>query len=321
MRNLLITLSLVILPLLASCQDKIDRYTTQYADIAISEMHRSGIPASITLAQGMFESGYGESESALSYNNHFGIKCKKEWTGPYYYKYDDDRDRNGKLIESCFRAYPTVLASYQDHTNFLIERERYAVLFTFHHTDYVNWALGLESCGYATNKMYAERLIEIIERYSLNQYDQMIAVAAEPVTQVIIEEPVIVEELIQEQASIATALITQNEPVVEQEVMTMQPSMESAPNSNSLNQEAEEGVIVATYTEEDLFAVYQAPAKKTETPMTQAITSPVATDTIPVKIVVPVKAADASKNRVNQAIILPSNYKRSAAEGGGSKMK
>ena len=170
MRNLLI-ISLVFIPILVFSQDKVSTYISNYQNIAIDEMNRSGIPASITLAQGMFESAYGQSPSAIGYNNHFGIKCKKEWTGPYYYKHDDDRDKNGKLIPSCFRAYGSVDESFQDHTNFLVERERYAELFTYAQTDYYNWAMGLERCGYATNNMYAERLVEIIERYALNQYD------------------------------------------------------------------------------------------------------------------------------------------------------
>lgn len=170
MRNLLI-ISLVLIPILVFSQDKVSTYISNYQNIAIDEMNRSGIPASITLAQGMFESAYGQSPSAIGYNNHFGIKCKKEWTGPYYYKHDDDRDKNGKLVPSCFRAYGSVDESFQDHTNFLVGRERYAELFTYAQTDYYNWAMGLERCGYATNNMYAERLVEIIERYALNQYD------------------------------------------------------------------------------------------------------------------------------------------------------
>ena len=170
MRNLLI-ISLFLIPILVFSQDKVSTYISNYQNIAIDEMNRSGIPASITLAQGMFESAYGQSPSAIGYNNHFGIKCKKEWTGPYYYKHDDDRDKNGKLIPSCFRAYGSVDESFQDHTNFLVGRERYAELFTYAQTDYYNLAMGLERCGYATNNMYAERLVEIIERYALNQYD------------------------------------------------------------------------------------------------------------------------------------------------------
>jgi len=296
MRNLLISLSLVLLPFLASCQDKVDRYTTNYADIAISEMHRSGIPASITLAQGMFESGYGESESAMSYNNHFGIKCKKEWTGPFYYKKDDDRDKYGKLIESCFRAYPTVLESYQDHTNFLIERDRYAELFTFHQTDYVNWALGLERCGYATNKMYAERLIEIIERYSLNQYDQVERITAVQLTTPPLPVGTPDTDVFAEQSAISE--------IATSEIET--PSTEL------------EGRIIATYSEEDLFKTVEIPV------ILETTLAPTKIDSIPpTKLIIEEKATEAPINRVNKAIILPAKYQRSTqtTNVGQSKMK
>ncbi|MBT8221112.1 MAG: glucosaminidase domain-containing protein [Bacteroidia bacterium] len=146
-------------------------YIEEYRHIAIAEMHRSGIPASITLAQGIFESAYGKSLSATKYNNHFGIKCKKAWTGKFFYKEDDDFDKNGNLIASCFRGYDSPEESYIDHTNFLMERDRYRSLFGYHHTDYPNWAIGLQKCGYATNKTYGTRLIELIERYQLWKYD------------------------------------------------------------------------------------------------------------------------------------------------------
>lgn len=167
--KIIILLSIAI-PALGQ-DDPAANYILRYSDIAVTEMHRSGIPASITLAQGIYESGYGLSESALQYNNHFGIKCKKEWTGNFYYKEDDDRDAQGRLIASCFRAYTTPEASYRDHTDFLMERERYAVLFTYSRMDYVQWAHGLKACGYATNPAYATKLIDLIERYGLWQFD------------------------------------------------------------------------------------------------------------------------------------------------------
>lgn len=152
-------------------EDDVQLYINKYKHIAISEMHRSGIPASITLAQGIFESSFGKSISAVKHNNHFGIKCKKDWTGKFYYKPDDDYDRLGNLIESCFRAYSTVEESFVDHTNFLVQRDRYQILFHFDNTDYWNWANGLQNCGYATNKKYAEKLISLIERYGLWAFD------------------------------------------------------------------------------------------------------------------------------------------------------
>lgn len=146
-------------------------YIELYKDIAIAEMHRSGIPASIKLAQGLLESQAGSSELAQHANNHFGIKCKSTWSGPSFYKEDDDYDRRGRLTESCFRAYDHVRQSYVDHTNFLVHRERYKSLFNFGRQDYVNWAIGLQKCGYATDKRYSGKVIKLIEKHNLHQYD------------------------------------------------------------------------------------------------------------------------------------------------------
>jgi LysM repeat protein len=146
-------------------------YVAKYKDIAIMEMERTGIPASIKLGQGIMESVHGNSTLARNSNNHFGIKCKSEWTGKKYYHKDDDLNNVGELIESCFRVYPTVFDSYIDHSNFLMSRDRYAILFTYSNTDYVSWANGLKSAGYATAPYYATKLIEIIETNQLQQYD------------------------------------------------------------------------------------------------------------------------------------------------------
>ena len=148
----------------------IQNYVEQYKALAIREMYRTGIPASIKLAQGIHESSSGQGELALNSNNHFGIKCKSEWDGPVYYKKDDDY-RNGRLIKSCFRAYDEVKASYVDHSNFLMRGARYARLFQLDRTDYKGWAKGLKKCGYATDPSYAQKLIKTIERYQLFQYD------------------------------------------------------------------------------------------------------------------------------------------------------
>ncbi len=150
-------------------------YVEQYKNLAISEMHRSGIPASITLAQGILESTYGIGELAVKSNNHFGIKCKSEWQGNVYHKEDDDFI-NGKLIKSCFRAYQTAEESYIDHSNFLRNSMRYATLFRLDRSDYKGWAKGLQGCGYATDPTYANKLIGTIERYQLHQYDSEEAV-------------------------------------------------------------------------------------------------------------------------------------------------
>lgn len=138
-------------------------YIFKYKEEAIKEMNRTGVPSSITLAQGMLESGYGNSRLARKANNHFGIKCHSDWKGSTF-KMDDDAKNE------CFRKYKTVWHSYRDHSDFLKGKRRYASLFELKITDYKGWAKGLRKAGYATNKKYASLLITIIERYDLNQY-------------------------------------------------------------------------------------------------------------------------------------------------------
>ncbi|MFP4619953.1 MAG: glucosaminidase domain-containing protein [Bacteroidales bacterium] len=140
------------------------QYVNEYKDLAIQEMKRTGIPASITLAQGILESNYGNSRLATEGNNHFGIKCHSEWNGNKIY-HDDDR-RN-----ECFRKYDDVYQSYKDHSRFLTSRKRYAFLFDYDPSDYKKWARGLKKAGYATSSTYASKLINLIERYELHQYD------------------------------------------------------------------------------------------------------------------------------------------------------
>lgn len=138
-------------------------YINQYRDLAIEEMLRYKIPASITLAQGLLESGAGNSDLARKGNNHFGIKCHG-WTGATTYHDDDER-------HECFRAYDNVRDSYEDHSRFLSQQRRYQSLFSLKITDYKGWARGLKACGYATSPTYAQKLIGIIELYKLYQYD------------------------------------------------------------------------------------------------------------------------------------------------------
>src|SRR5574343_88332 len=144
----------------------VEQYLDKYSAIAISEMHRSRIPASITLAQGLLESGNGNSRLALVANNHFGIKCKKDWTGESI-KEDDDE------AQECFRKYPTAEDSYRDHSDFLMKGQRYAFLFDLEPTDYKGWAEGLKRAGYATNPNYPNLLISLIERHNLHRFDQV----------------------------------------------------------------------------------------------------------------------------------------------------
>ena len=139
-------------------------YIARYKDIAIEEMDKYGIPASIKLAQALLESGNGNSELARSANNHFGIKCTSDWSGGKTYQDDDRRD-------DCFRVYKRAEDSFRDHSQFLL-RSRYAALFKLDKDDYKGWARGLRAAGYATNPKYADMLISLIERYELYQYDQ-----------------------------------------------------------------------------------------------------------------------------------------------------
>lgn len=155
--------------------DRNQNYVNQYATAAIAESQTGGVPASITLAQGILESGAGTSELATNANNHFGVKCGNNWTGKTYMKKDDDKDASGKIVESCFRKYERVEDSYLDHAAFLRDpkkQTRYGFLFQLDPTDYKGWARGLQSSGYSTSNTYADKLIDIIERYQLYQYDQ-----------------------------------------------------------------------------------------------------------------------------------------------------
>ena len=139
-------------------------YIDQYKDLAIAEMLKYNIPASITLAQGLLESGAGKSRLARQSNNHFGIKCHG-WKGRKVY-HDDDANNE------CFRAYRDVYESYEDHSRFLARQPRYRSLFRLKRTDYKGWAKGLKKCGYATSPTYAKQLIGIIELYKLHKYDK-----------------------------------------------------------------------------------------------------------------------------------------------------
>ena len=158
-----------------SGSDRNQDYATKFASAAMLEMERDGIPASIILAQGILESGAGTSDLARNANNHFGIKCGNDWNGKTFNKKDDDRDANGNLIESCFRRYNKVEESFNDHGEFLRDPRkefRYGFLFKLDRTDYKGWAEGLEAAGYSTSNTYSEKLIDIIERYKLYEYDR-----------------------------------------------------------------------------------------------------------------------------------------------------
>jgi len=146
-------------------QNKTEAYISKYSNIAIQEMNRYNIPASITLAQGILESGNGESRLATEGNNHFGIKCHRNWNGETIIEDDDEKGE-------CFRKYSNAADSYRDHSLFLTERGRYSFLFEYNITDYKKWAKGLKKAGYATNPKYPKLLIDLIERYNLARFDE-----------------------------------------------------------------------------------------------------------------------------------------------------
>ena len=148
-----------------SNKEKIQLYITQYSSIAKDEMRDHRIPASITLAQGILEPGMGYGRLAKEGNNHFGIKCHKEWKGKSIRHDDDEKDE-------CFRSYKNPLKSYRDHSLFLVDGDRYKDLFELKRKDYKGWARGLKAAGYATDPKYAEKLISLIERFNLTRFDE-----------------------------------------------------------------------------------------------------------------------------------------------------
>ena len=164
--------------------NSVDDYISTFKTIAKEEMQKTGIPASITLAQGILESGSGKGRLAVEANNHFGIKCH-DWTGMKIY-HDDDED------QECFRKYKNAETSFKDHSVFLTGRKRYANLFKLKKNDYKGWAKELRRAGYATDKRYPQKLISLIERYQLYKYDE--EVLGEPYTEVTsISEHVVVK--------------------------------------------------------------------------------------------------------------------------------
>lgn len=180
LKNIILTLALPLIIGLAVSFTSPDRsstpqviYVEKYAALAIDEMYRSGVPASITLAQGLLESRYGLSELATKGNNHFGIKCHNNWQGGKVYHDDDAKGE-------CFRKYDSPEESFRDHSDFLRYRDRYKFLFDLEPTDYKGWAYGLKQAGYATDVAYPEKLIRLIEEYSLHEYDVKPSATAEP---------------------------------------------------------------------------------------------------------------------------------------------
>ena len=183
MKRLLLVLMTVLLSIGAAKNPKLD-YIDKYSDIAIKEMKRTGVPASITLAQGILESNAGQSVLATKGNNHFGIKCHNDWKGKTM-KMDDNAPKE------CFRVYPNAEASFRDHSDFLRSRDRYKSLFELKQTDYKGWARGLKTAGYATDPGYADKIITLIEDYELYRFDKGVKVSVKPPLE--IEEPKVVQ--------------------------------------------------------------------------------------------------------------------------------
>lgn len=187
MKKIVFSILVVLLAALCLADTPQKTYIEKYSALAIEEMYRTGVPASITLAQGLLESGNGLSELAVKGNNHFGIKCHNTWTGAKVYHDDDAKGE-------CFRKYDNPEESFRDHSDFLRYRDRYKFLFDYELTDYKSWAYGLKAAGYATDPKYPEKLIRIIEEYELYLYDSMQPAAEEDEVHQIPESPAQLEQ-------------------------------------------------------------------------------------------------------------------------------
>ncbi|MBK8546143.1 MAG: glucosaminidase domain-containing protein [Saprospiraceae bacterium] len=189
----------------------VDQYIQSYKEIAIAEMYRTKIPASIKLAQGLLESNWGQSDLAITANNHFGIKCGGNWQGRMFFKVDDDTDENGNPVESCFRQFETAQESYIAHSEFLTnpaKQGRYGFLFDYPTTDYVSWSKGLQFSGYATDKKYADKLINVIESYKLHQYDILFPAEGTPSEIYVQQESKIISKVEDEKPVLKNSNIT-----------------------------------------------------------------------------------------------------------------
>lgn len=230
----------------------IEEYIQTYKDIAMQEMIRSGVPASITLAQGIVETENGNSKLVKKSNNHFGIKCKETWTGPSV-SHDDDAPGE------CFRKYNDAIESYIDHSNFLRTRKHYNFLFDLDPIDYKAWAYGLKKAGYATNPQYPALLIKYIETYNLNEYS-LIAMnqkkTGEPVQMVVKKEPVVVPPIEYEKKEPVTE-VAKKEPAktesVKQELVKKEPVKKEPVKKDPVRKEqpvAQQPEVVVVKTEE-----------------------------------------------------------------------
>ena len=194
----ILTIICFLLPLALLADKSVqEKYIDKYSALAVSEMRRTGVPASITLAQGLVESGSGQSTLAVKGNNHFGIKCARSWKGERMLHDDDAKNE-------CFRVYPSVEASYQNHSDFLRYQDRYKSLFDLDVTDYKAWARGLKKAGYATDPKYADRLIKTIEEYRLYRFDTSVSEEELPEAPSEVETPL---EITPEQAQSGVVVV------------------------------------------------------------------------------------------------------------------
>lgn len=247
----ILTILAFLLPLTLLADKSVqEKYIDKYSALAVSEMKRTGVPASITLAQGLVESGAGQSTLAVKGNNHFGIKCARNWSGGKMYHDDDAKDE-------CFRVYPTVEASYQNHSDFLRYQDRYKSLFDLDITDYKGWAKGLKKAGYATNPQYADKLIKTIEDYRLYRFDTMVSDEELPESPSEVETPL---EISPEDAKAGVVVVEKkSRRAIAKAERAAQKAAEKAAERSGDNEEQKQPEVEVTVPE------VTVPAPKTET--------------------------------------------------------
>lgn len=209
--------------------EQVQQYVNNYSGIAQKNMKEHGIPASITLAQGILESGAGYGDLSVSANNHFGIKCHTDWTGDKVY-HDDDAE------QECFRKYEHAEQSFEDHSKFLTTRSRYAGLFKLENDDYKAWAKGLKAAGYATDPKYPDKLISLIERFDLARYDAEVLGKAKPS----IDKNVAVKGEVKEVVATKDMNVRN---VANREPVVVKPATTASPANNSIQNTAQQSAV------------------------------------------------------------------------------
>lgn len=250
MRSLHTLAALLLFPLFSFAnfisEDDRQLFINRFVDIAVEEMERTGIPASIKLSQAIIESGWGQGSIAEEANNFFCIKCYNGWQGPTFKEWDDEKEK------SCFRKYDNVIQSFIDHSDFLSQNARYQPLFQLDALDYKAWAYGLKECGYATNVQYAEKLIRVIEDYGLWVYDYAVTTNG--------MNTLDTEEIEEEEEEIAQV----EEPQMTIEPMTWQPISQPQPTEPSQRISAPAVMEVPGYRKESLPTWSHQPSTTTQ---------------------------------------------------------